>query len=949
MKNILALILFSLAFGQMSAQCLLVNNCPGTTPICDYTANNAVLWNEAYWFDPANATQDLSDALTESNISVRDTCAGANVTLRYLLFLDLDKNGSWETVVKSWEPPAPGTVNFNNWNNPNYDGGDVRVFDERPVAANEKYQFAIETNTNGDITEGYLRWNTLAAPGTFKNPELPYATHKIKWLADDNFGNTAVCETSLVVKDCKKPTVVCLNGLSVNIMPTGEITLWGTDFLQYVEDNATPTFLLPLSIRKSGTGTGFPLNGNGDPIQSVTFSCDELGFQEVELWTRDMAGNADYCETYVFVQDNIGNCFGGGGNNNIPTVVCKNGLAVNILSTSQVELSTADFLHYAEDDNTPANLLEFSIRKCGLGIGFPEDGNGDPISNLTFHCNDGLGTQCLELWVRDLDGNADFCETYVLIQDNLGNCGGGNPGAPTVVCLNGLSVNIMPTGLIELWATDFLQYAQDDNTPSNSLDFGIRKSGTGTGFPANGNGPIQNIIFDCTEIGTQAVELWARDLDGKADYCETYVIVQDNAGNCNGSGVEITACAIITCNGSPLSGAGVIVNQAYVGDMGAVDGNGCAWFPSPAPIGGNLVIAPTKSNFPLNGVTVLDLIKIKRWILGLQTDLSPYAMIAADANKSGTITGFDIIELRKLILGVTDVFPNNNSSWRFIDANFNFPNPQNPFQSAFPESISINNAQQPAYQVAFKAIKIGDLDCDAWPGLQAPSHERGLPQHKLTLPDATLLQGETTEIALQMSEAGDWAGLQIGLQFDPEKVEIVEVLTGDLPSLDADNYYQPKPGVFNFVWAADQAQTLVPGQDLLILRIRALESFKVSEVFKASTNFENLGSLGDEPQTLTLDFRQNEAPVSLQETTILIPQPNPTNAGATIPVRLGQAERVRVEIADLSGKTLWVNDLDLSAGSHLLDIAPQAIKQAGVYVWRVQTGSKSASGKLVKI
>jgi hypothetical protein len=65
---------------------------------------------------------------------------------------------------------------------------------------------------------------------------------------------------------------------------------------------------LKLGIRKCGQGTGFPVDANGNPITNVNFTCDELGTQCVELWAIDLAGNADYCETYVIVQDNAGNC-----------------------------------------------------------------------------------------------------------------------------------------------------------------------------------------------------------------------------------------------------------------------------------------------------------------------------------------------------------------------------------------------------------------------------------------------------------------------------------------------------------------------------------------------------------------------------------------------------------------------------------------------------------------
>jgi hypothetical protein len=92
-------------------------------------------------------------------------------------------------------------------------------------------------------------------------PELPYGTHKIKWFVEDGCGNETICEYTFVVKDCKKPTVVCINGLSVNIMPTKMVALWDTDFLQYTEDNCTPSVT-------TGNGQSANRAGHGLPAQS---------------------------------------------------------------------------------------------------------------------------------------------------------------------------------------------------------------------------------------------------------------------------------------------------------------------------------------------------------------------------------------------------------------------------------------------------------------------------------------------------------------------------------------------------------------------------------------------------------------------------------------------------------------------------------------------------------
>ena len=68
-----------------------------------------------------------------------------------------------------------------------------------------------------------------------------------------------------------------------------------------------------------------------------------------------------------------------------------------------------------------------------------------------------------------------------------------------------------------------------------------------------------------------------------------------------------------------------------------------------------------------NGVSTFDLIIISKHILGVRPMESPYMLIAADANNSGTVSTLDIIKLRKLILGIESTIP-ENSSWRFVDA-----------------------------------------------------------------------------------------------------------------------------------------------------------------------------------------------------------------------------------------------------------------------------------------
>ena len=98
------------------------------------------------------------------------------------------------------------------------------------------------------------------------------------------------------------PVIVCLNGLSANIMVTGQITIWTSDLVAYATDDETPYIDLVMGMRIAGTGSGFPSSS------SFTFTCDNVGENEMELWVMDADGNTAYCTTTVIIMDAFNVC-----------------------------------------------------------------------------------------------------------------------------------------------------------------------------------------------------------------------------------------------------------------------------------------------------------------------------------------------------------------------------------------------------------------------------------------------------------------------------------------------------------------------------------------------------------------------------------------------------------------------------------------------------------------
>ncbi len=300
------LILF--AQSGIFAQCLSQPVCPGASQtFCDSTENNIFYWNGALFFDPVIQSHNLGETPTGLSIQLIDSCNTGDVQVSFVLLLDLDGNGIRETAISSDSLPGVGLVYYGNAANPNYTGGEARLFDTRDVPNDRKYRFTLEKIVQDSLVTVRVRWVNAENPNDYILPELPYGAHHIEWRFEKN-GEVKTCGYDFVVKDCKPPIVTCIGGFSINITPIAPhlVQLSAVDFFSssYLpHDNYTPSYLLKFGIRRLGTATGFPIDA-----PSVVFSCSDLGAQPLEVWVLDKAGNASFCTTTIIIQDNNGGC-----------------------------------------------------------------------------------------------------------------------------------------------------------------------------------------------------------------------------------------------------------------------------------------------------------------------------------------------------------------------------------------------------------------------------------------------------------------------------------------------------------------------------------------------------------------------------------------------------------------------------------------------------------------
>ena len=320
----------------------------------------------------------------------------------------------------------------------------------------------------------------------------------------------------------------------------------------------------------------------------------------------------------------------------------------------------------------PSGDLEFFYEAGSLGAGvLPPGGLILP--------GPGPGIWLVEVSATDDCGNSESCSYILTVLDCQ---------PPFAGCFPEISVELEPGGTLQIWASDF-----DQNSSDNC-------GGVSFAFSDDPSDLFRDL--SCADLGTQPLDIWVFDLAGNASSCTSDLVLSPGAADCP-TMVTLTG-AIYQPNGMPAPGVRILLEGDQQGET-TTDANGQYQFSVPS--GGNYQVRPCAGGGLLNGVSVFDLALIEFHILGIQPQTSPYALIRADVNNDGSIDPLDLADLRKLILGNSAGFP-NNLPWRFVPTGYLFPDPQDPFQSPFPEIWEV----QPETDIAgidFFILKTGDL------------------------------------------------------------------------------------------------------------------------------------------------------------------------------------------------------------------------------------------------
>ena len=545
-----------------------------------------------------------------------------------------------------------------------------------------------------------------------------------------------------------------------------------------------------------------------------------------------------------------------------------------------------------------------------------------------------IGAHSITFTATDECGNESECSYPFEVYDDK---------KPTPVCIVSLSTVIMPSsGEITIWANDFDASSFDDC--SNPIEFRINAVSIANGDPVYLSSPPAHdyVSFDCNFLGEQLIQLWVVDAAGNYDYCVTSIFIQDSNNTCGVAELADIAGHVFTEEDQEVDDVTIDV----VGGSGVsfLTGNDGYYNFSGLPMS-NYVVTPEKDMDYLNGVTTYDLVLISQHILNINNLDTPYKMIAADANGSGTVTTFDLITLRRLILNI-DVELSNSNSWRFVDESFVFPNANNPWATEFPEVISINNSNMEA---DFVAVKIGDVNGSASPNKGVQAQTRSAGQMFFNVNDQKVAKNETFTVDFKANDFNEVLGYQFTLAFDNDLLEFVEVVSTSQIEMEEENFgfAYLEDGLISASW--NKANAITVGQDeiLFSLTFTAKDAINVSDVISLNSRLTKAEAYRSTEQfDVAINFNTENA-IAQGGFELYQNNPNPFKGQTTISFNLPEASTATLTVTDISGRVVMSIEGDFAKGYNELLIENQNKLHGGVFYYQLQSGDFHATKKMI--
>jgi hypothetical protein len=286
--------------------------------------------------------------------------------------------------------------------------------------------------------------------------------------------------------------------------------------------------------------------------------------------------------------------------------------------------------------------------------------------------------------------------------------------------------------------------------------------------------------------------------------------------------------AVTTFWGEGIYNAIVDIQNDHFNESKRTDENG-NYSLTDIPTGDTYFLEASKDTLPDNGLSTYALFVGQRFILGMSPleIVSPYQIVAGDANCNDAFTTLDLFIIQQIIIGTNDDFV-DCPSWVFIPSNHPMPGIFDAYNVfPYPSRDTITLFQDEV--AGFIGVKVGDILGQADPNLLHGDEVDDRNQAELYLHTANraIQAGEMVELTFTSSNFEEIGSYQFALGFDAARLQFEEFIqsgAGSLETVVAGTSTAAEGRLrvswFNF---AGEGTTAGPDQPLFTIRFTALE------------------------------------------------------------------------------------------------------------------------------
>ena len=503
-------------------------------------------------------------------------------------------------------------------------------------------------------------------------------------------------------------------------------------------------------------------------------------------------------------------------------------------------------------------------------------GNGTYTVNLP-----GLPAGQHAIRVRATDGCANVAGRIINfdIQDN---------SVVTPICAGQLTFFLNADGsgggIASVRASDYI-ISTDGNCGEQEVKFAVF---TEAEYSAPGfvpNNARESYTVTCADLGTTPVRIYAFLPGGNFQFCAATATVQEsNAVTCNDANLASLAGFIVSPANDLLDGIEVHISDLNgMAEMQYTDENGSFLFPA-LSAGEEYMIRPDMPDeVNTRRVKTSDINVIARHALGDEPITHPHRMIAADVHTDSYIDVFDMIAIRRVILGLDETYA-LSPTWRFIQRDFDLEGLEEGWDyGIFPTTFTVEELEGHNRDADFVAIEIGDVFVQA----------NGREALALTATDATLAAGQRHRLTLTAPGLTAFQGtLRAAAGLSIVGWSSTTLTAGNVNDSDLDR------GLLAFAFQTTTAPASAPE---ITLDLIAYEDLRLSEYLRVTDDITVPEAMraADASATLELDF--TDAPGGDE---IILHQnfPNPAASYTNIVFELPRAGEVELSVHDLSGR-----------------------------------------------